>query len=644
MFARVPSFKPNIVIETGTGRWSIKCYGGYQSRNYATIHMLIEAFKGLDTSLLERKRKIFVCTDDKLETVASDETWLSYSCRSHDNKNILLIPDFIFWYWPEVGVPDYRELTTAMVEAGSEKPHSDEVFWIGNPLVHASRQKLLELGRIIPGTKFVDITWEPQSQHENLPSERAMKTRDNRFVSLPDHCGYRYLIDVEGRGYSGRLKVLLFSNRPVFLQERPWGEYFFSELKPFYHYIPIASSLDNLEEMISWARCHERECEEIAANALAFAKANLTREAAINTLRRTLVSAFSQQRCANFEKPLSGRITLKMVHSEENAFALLPISPLPPAQERPIFSVMIPTYNCAKLLGKTLESVLAQDLGPDQMQITVVDDHSTSDDPESVVNSIGRGRVEFFRQPHNVGATKNFNTCIELSRGQFVHILHGDDWLENSFYESINALIARFPEASLFSARFYYVDENGVRTGISPRVQQYELAVSKDSTFFTDGPIIHFVTSVFRRSFFEQNGSFNDYLVHAADWEMWVRVIKEGGIVMTPDVLGNYRVFANNDTGRLMRTAENLVDRQRCIKMLAARYPDFDVVRAYLSTLVMCENQENRFKQIGDMDSARNNRMFWNKNSTLTVKLGRLMREFTDYLRSTTIVKHLMIK
>lgn len=292
-YARVPSLKPNIEIETGAGRWAIKCNGGYQSRNYATIHMLTEAFKGLDSSLLERKRKIYVCTDDKIETVASAETWLSYSGRSHDNKNILLIPDFIFWYWPEVGVPDYRELITAMVVAGSVKPHSEEVFWIGNPLVHASRQKLLELGRVIPGTRFVDIAWEPQSKFENLPSERAMKTRDNRFVSLPDHCRYRYLIDVEGRGYSGRLKVLLFSNRPVFLQDRPWKEFFFSELKPFYHYIPIASSLDNLEEMISWAQCHDRECEEIAANALEFAKANLTREAAISSLRNTLVLAFS---------------------------------------------------------------------------------------------------------------------------------------------------------------------------------------------------------------------------------------------------------------------------------------------------------------------------------------------------------------
>lgn len=314
------------------------------------------------------------------------------------------------------------------------------------------------------------------------------------------------------------------------------------------------------------------------------------------------------------------------------------------AMSRPMWSVMIPTFNCAHFLAKTLGSVLAQYPGADQMQITVVDDHSTHDDPESVVNSYGKGQVEFYRQPYNVGATNNFNTCVKLSRGHFVHILHGDDWLEPSFYETINDLIAQHPEASLFSARYYYVDESGVRTGISPRIQQYEHSVSNDSSFFTDGPIIHFVTSVFRRSFFEQKGWFNHDLIHAADWEMWVRIVREGGIVMTPDVLGHYRVFANNDTGRLMKTAENLVDRERCITLLAARYPDFDVSRARLSTLVMCEKQENRFKDLGDLASAGNNRAFWNRNSTFVLKVGRLLREFAGLVRSTAVIKRLTTK
>ena len=57
----------------------------------------------------------------------------------------------------------------------------------------------------------------------------------------------------------------------------------------------------------------------------------------------------------------------------------------------PLWSVMIPTYNCARYLRETLASVLAQDPGPEVMQIKVIDDCSTLDDPEAVVTETWTG-------------------------------------------------------------------------------------------------------------------------------------------------------------------------------------------------------------------------------------------------------------
>ena len=57
------------------------------------------------------------------------------------------------------------------------------------------------------------------------------------------------------------------------------------------------------------------------------------------------------------------------------------IPPVDSQVDRPFWSVMIPTYNRATYLERTLASVLAQDPGPQKMQIEVVDDASTSDDP-----------------------------------------------------------------------------------------------------------------------------------------------------------------------------------------------------------------------------------------------------------------------
>ena len=123
------------------------------------------------------------------------------------------------------------------------------------------------------------------------------------------------------------------------------------------------------------------------------------------------------------------------------------IEPVPGGVDRPTWSVMIPTYNCAALLRETLACVLAQDPGPERMQIEVIDDASTKDDPEAVVRELGGGRVAFHRHPQNVGATANFNACLARCRGQIVHILHGDDLVLPGFYARMEDLLDRNPEA-----------------------------------------------------------------------------------------------------------------------------------------------------------------------------------------------------
>jgi|SRR5581483_9724411 len=61
----------------------------------------------------------------------------------------------------------------------------------------------------------------------------------------------------------------------------------------------------------------------------------------------------------------------------EQSIPRIIIPPITDDLPRPLWSVLIPTYNCANYLRETLASVLAQDPGPAVMQIQVVDDCST---------------------------------------------------------------------------------------------------------------------------------------------------------------------------------------------------------------------------------------------------------------------------
>src|SRR5882672_8085006 len=55
--------------------------------------------------------------------------------------------------------------------------------------------------------------------------------------------------------------------------------------------------------------------------------------------------------------------------TDTRTFSIPRIEPVPEGIARPLWSVMIPTYNSERWLRQTLQSVIAQDCGPERMQI-----------------------------------------------------------------------------------------------------------------------------------------------------------------------------------------------------------------------------------------------------------------------------------
>lgn len=249
------------------------------------------------------------------------------------------------------------------------------------------------------------------------------------------------------------------------------------------------------------------------------------------------------------------------------------IPPIPEGTPRPLWSVMIPTYNCANYLRETLASVLAQDPGSEVMQIEVIDDYSTKDNPQAVVEEIGRGRVEFYRQPQNVGHTRNFETCLKRSRGKLIHQLHGDDCVRSGFYRKMQQAFEENPDIGAAFCRSIFMDEHSHWQYLFP-LEQTESGILKGLLEkIALHQLIQTPSIVVRRDVYQRLGGFDHRLSWVEDWEMWTRIAAHYPVWYEVEPLALYRVHSTSNTGRYIRTGENIRDVRRCIEIVQSYLP-----------------------------------------------------------------------
>jgi glycosyltransferase involved in cell wall biosynthesis len=243
------------------------------------------------------------------------------------------------------------------------------------------------------------------------------------------------------------------------------------------------------------------------------------------------------------------------------------IQPLTEEAHRPFWSVMIPAYNCANYLVETLNSVLAQDPGAEEMQIEVVDDCSSKDDPEAVVKELGKGRVSYFRHPNNYGAIPTFNTCIQRAKGYWVHILHGDDLVVPGFYSRFRESLEKQPTVGAAFCRSILIDDHGQQRSLSSLQRPTPGILSDWIERIAVTQQIETPAIIVRRSVYEKLGGFHLELFHAADWEMWKRIAVYYPVWYEPQPLAYYRIHSASDTSRLIRTGANIANIRRAIEI-----------------------------------------------------------------------------
>ena len=277
-------------------------------------------------------------------------------------------------------------------------------------------------------------------------------------------------------------------------------------------------------------------------------------------------------------------------------------------------------------VGGVRDSVLSQEFDELDVQICIVDNSTIDIDWSLVFGSNILDLVTISKNQSHLTPGENFNRCIELAPGEWVHILHDDDWVLPGFYQKIKNYADIYLTANLIATRSFGVDQGGVIEWVSPRLWNLEICGRDVSDFYENTPI-QCAGVVVKRAFYESHGGFRSDLDFVLDCEMWARAISLGGGVVIPDVLACYRISQNNGTSRLTRSGENLVGIRRLHELFAERYETFDSKKARIALLNRANSQAVNFLKAGDEEAAAASRNFFNQNASHWQRWRRHLRQ-----------------
>ena len=204
-----------------------------------------------------------------------------------------------------------------------------------------------------------------------------------------------------------------------------------------------------------------------------------------------------------------------------------------------MISIIIPTKNNGDILGRCLSSIEELDWPEDQLEIIIVDGHST-DDTTEIAKEYG-SRVIYEDVGTRGGAC---NIGVQSAKGEFIVFTDADcvvpeDWLKNliKHFNSEDVACVGGPNITPEDDTNFAKCVGEVLLFLSKPGSRYGLDVDEVvETFHNSGCNV-----AYRKSAIEEVGWFNEFLITCEDEELDYRILKKGyGILYTPDAKVNH--------------------------------------------------------------------------------------------------------
>lgn len=238
----------------------------------------------------------------------------------------------------------------------------------------------------------------------------------------------------------------------------------------------------------------------------------------------------------------------------------------------PSIAVVIPNRNDARYLPRCLDSVLCQDVKPDE--IVIVDDQSTDDSVAVIQQRIrDEPRARLIANSTNVGTHEALNIGIQETKSDYLLFVSSNDFVLPGILAHAKSCLGKFPSAGVCSALSIIVDDSDTVLGLQPTP-----IVALTDAYFTPAESIRLAykfgnwfgqqTMTFKRSALIELGMFDSSCAGLADLIVALGIASKYGAIFLPEILGAIRI---HEGGLGSRTLSKTVTLEAVLGSVAAR-------------------------------------------------------------------------
>lgn len=215
----------------------------------------------------------------------------------------------------------------------------------------------------------------------------------------------------------------------------------------------------------------------------------------------------------------------------------------------PLLSICIPAYNRPEWLRRAIESIfLTSEALQARVEIVVSDDSTIAECGQisHQLLSDWQGPWQYQVNSPSLGMAQNWNRCIQMAKGQYVLILHDDDYLENNAVANILETLQAHPQASafLFGVNVVTAKEYMRKKQQFSKMEYLDRKAALQQLLLNSS-FVRFPGIVLQRDIFQQVGYFDETIGGIADIHLWIRIFNAFGVRCIPITTANYTVHAD---------------------------------------------------------------------------------------------------